>query len=78
MSTTRRSYNERDKHLAETYGKLTKAVEELVRGEDWARCSPSRLATTATASATCASYSLSEATHRGSVAIELGRHSDAR
>jgi len=35
MSTTRRSDNERDKHLAETYGKLTKAVEELVRSEDW-------------------------------------------
>jgi hypothetical protein len=35
MSTTRRSDNERDKHLAETYGKLTKAVEDLVRSEDW-------------------------------------------
>jgi hypothetical protein len=35
MSTTRRSDNERDKHLTETYGKLTKAVEELVRSEDW-------------------------------------------
>ena len=35
MSTTRRSDNERDKHLAETYGKLTRAVEELVRSEDW-------------------------------------------
>ncbi len=35
MSTTRRSDNERDKHLAETYGKLTRAVEDLVRSEDW-------------------------------------------
>ncbi len=37
MSTTRRSDNERDKHLTETYGKLTRAVEELVRSEDWVR-----------------------------------------
>ena len=78
MSTTRRSDNERDKHLAETYGKLTKAVEELVRSEDWVqmlavaarfhRYSPGNV---------CLILS-QRATHPGSAAIELGRHSDAR
>ena len=79
MSTTRRSDNERDKHLAETYGKLTRAVEELVRSEDWVQM--------LAVAARFHHYSLGNVVpdsqpakpmRPASAAIELGRHSDAR